>query len=68
MIYVNTPSLPFGLRRASPPYIPPLTTPHGASWSPRRFTGLDGPDEASIPADAPTRAPGPGVSVIGGSA
>ena len=65
---VNTPSLPtWPDMWPSPPYIPPLTTPHGASWSPRRFTGLDGPDEASIPADAPTRASVPGVSVIGGS-
>ncbi len=50
----------------SPPYLSPLTTPHGASWSPRRFTGLDGPVEAALPVDAPARAPALGGSVIGG--
>jgi hypothetical protein len=66
---VNTPSLPtWPDAWPSPPYLPPPATPHGASWPPRRFTGLDGPVEASLPADAPTRAPAPDVSVIGGSA
>jgi hypothetical protein len=64
---VNSPALPTRPDAwPSPPHLSPLTTPHGASWSPRRFTGLDGPLEAALPADAPARAAIPGVSVIGG--
>ena len=67
IIYVNTsppPSWPNAM--SSPPHIPALTTPHGAQWSPRHFTGLGGLEDAVAPVDAPTRAPVPGVSVIGG--
>ena len=67
IIYVNTsppPSWPNAM--SSPPHIPALTTPHGAQWSPRHFTGLGGLEDAVAHVDAPTRAPVPGVSVIGG--
>jgi hypothetical protein len=67
MIYVNTtppPSWPDAM--SSPPHISALITPHGAPWSPRHFTGLGGLGDAVAPVDAPTRAPVPGVSVIGG--
>ncbi|MBM2848286.1 MAG: hypothetical protein HW418_1228 [Anaerolineales bacterium] len=67
IIYVNTtppPSWPNAM--STPPHISALTTPHGAPWSPRHFTGLGGLEDAVAPVDAPTRAPVPGVSVIGG--
>jgi len=67
MIYVNTrppPSWPNAM--STPPHISALITPHGAPWSPRHFTGLGGLGDAVAPVDAPTRAPVPGVSVIGG--
>jgi hypothetical protein len=51
---------------SSPTHLPTLTTPYRAPWSPRHFTGLGGPETASIPAEMPTRASVPGVSVIGG--
>jgi len=67
IIYVNTtppPSWPNAM--STPPHISALMTPHGTPWSPRHFTGLGGPEDAVAPIDALTRAPVPGVSVIGG--
>ena len=67
IIYVNTtppPSWPNAM--STPPHISALTTPHGTPWSPRHFSGLGGPGDAVAPVDTPTRAPVPGVSVIGG--
>ncbi len=67
IIYVNTtppPSWPNAM--STPPHISALITPHGAPWSPRYFTGLGGLGDALAPVDTPTRAPVPGVSVIGG--
>jgi hypothetical protein len=67
IIYVNTtppPSWPNAM--STPPHIAALITPNGTPWSPRHFTGLGGPEDAVSPVDAPTRAPVPGVSVIGG--
>jgi hypothetical protein len=67
IIYVNTtppPSWPDAM--STPPHISALTTPHGAPWSPRHFTGLGGLGDALAPVDTPTRAPVLGVSVIGG--
>lgn len=66
IIYVNTtppPSWPNAI--SNPPHIAALITPHGTPWSPRHFTGLGGPVDAVAPVDAPTRAPVPGISVIG---
>jgi hypothetical protein len=67
IIYVNTtppPSWPNAM--STPPHISALITPHGTPWSPRHFTGLGNSEDAVVPVDAPTRAPVPGVSVIGG--